>query len=31
MDMLMTTEESVKWVADNFIAGNYKLSFSRTP
>jgi pyruvate,water dikinase len=26
MDMLMTTEESVKWVADNFIAGNYKLS-----
>lgn len=26
MDMLMTTENSMKWVADNFIAGNYKLS-----
>jgi len=26
MDMLMTTEDSVKWVADNFIAGNYKLA-----
>ncbi len=26
MDMLMTTEDSIKWVADNFIAGNYKLS-----
>ncbi len=26
MDMLMTTENSVTWVADNFIAGNYKLS-----
>ncbi len=26
MDMLMTTEDSVKQVADNFIAGNYKLA-----
>jgi pyruvate,water dikinase len=26
MDMLMTTEDSVKWVADNFIAGNYNLT-----
>ncbi len=26
MDMLMTTEDSVKWVADNFIAGNYNLA-----
>lgn len=26
MDMLMTTEDSIKWVADNFIAGNYKLT-----
>ncbi len=26
MDMLMTTEDSIKWVVDNFIAGNYKLT-----
>lgn len=26
LDMLMTTEESVEWVAENFVAGNYKLS-----
>lgn len=26
LDMLMTTEKSVEWVADNFVAGNYKLS-----
>jgi len=26
LDMLMTTEESVAWVAENFVAGNYKLS-----
>ncbi len=26
MDMLMTTEDSIKHVADNFIAGNYKFS-----
>ena len=25
LDMLMTTEESVAWVADNFVAGNYRL------
>ena len=25
LDMLMTTEQSVEWVADNFVAGNYKL------
>ncbi|MBF0411274.1 MAG: phosphoenolpyruvate synthase [Desulfamplus sp.] len=24
MDMLMTTEKSIKWVADNFLSGNYK-------
>ncbi|MCL2789426.1 MAG: PEP-utilizing enzyme [Desulfobulbus sp.] len=26
LDMLMTTEHSVEWVADNFVAGNYKLT-----
>ncbi|MCL1980727.1 MAG: PEP-utilizing enzyme [Proteobacteria bacterium] len=26
LDMLMTTEQSVVWVADNFAAGNYKLT-----
>lgn len=26
LDMLMTSEKSVAWVADNFVAGNYKLS-----
>ena len=26
LDMLMTTEKSVEWVAENFVAGNYKLS-----
>lgn len=26
LDMLMTTEQSVEWVAENFVAGNYKLS-----
>ncbi|MCL2341056.1 MAG: PEP-utilizing enzyme [Proteobacteria bacterium] len=26
LDMLMTTEDSVAWVADNFAAGNYKLT-----
>lgn len=26
MDMLMTSEQSVEWVAKNFIAGNYKLA-----
>jgi pyruvate,water dikinase len=26
LDMLMTTEKSVQWVADNFVAGNYKLT-----
>ena len=26
MDMLMTTENSVEWVADNFIKGNYGLA-----
>jgi pyruvate,water dikinase len=26
LDMLMTSEKSVEWVADNFVAGNYKLS-----
>jgi pyruvate,water dikinase len=26
LDMLMTTEKSVEWVAKNFVAGNYKLS-----
>ncbi|WP_319587345.1 PEP/pyruvate-binding domain-containing protein [uncultured Desulfobulbus sp.] len=25
LDMLMTTEQSVEWVAENFVAGNYKL------
>ena len=25
LDMLMTTEKSVQWAADNFVAGNYKL------
>jgi len=25
LDMLMTTEQSVQWAADNFLAGNYKL------
>ena len=25
LDMLMTTEQSVEWAADNFVAGNYKL------
>jgi pyruvate,water dikinase len=28
LDMLMTSEKSVAWVADNFVAGNYKLSES---
>jgi pyruvate,water dikinase len=28
LDMLMTTEESVQWVADNFVAGNYVLAES---
>lgn len=26
LDMLMTTEQSVEWAADNFVAGNYKLA-----
>jgi pyruvate, water dikinase len=26
LDMLMTSEQSVEWVADNFVAGNYKLT-----
>jgi pyruvate,water dikinase len=26
LDMLMTTEKSVEWAAENFVAGNYKLS-----
>jgi pyruvate,water dikinase len=26
LDMLMTTEQSVEWVAENFVAGNYQLS-----
>jgi pyruvate,water dikinase len=26
LDMLMTSEKSVSWVAENFVAGNYKLS-----
>lgn len=26
LDMLMTSEKSVEWVAENFVAGNYKLS-----
>ena len=26
LDMLMTTDESVAWVANNFLSGNYKLS-----
>jgi len=26
LDMLMTTEENVAWVVENFVAGNYKLS-----
>jgi hypothetical protein len=26
LDMLMTTEKSVEWVAENFVAGNYKLT-----
>ncbi|WP_028318253.1 PEP/pyruvate-binding domain-containing protein [Desulfobulbus elongatus] len=26
LDMLMTTEQSVEWVAENFVAGNYKLT-----
>ena len=26
LDMLMTSEKSVEWVADNFVAGNYKLT-----
>ena len=26
LDMLMTTEQSVEWAADNFVAGNYKLT-----
>lgn len=26
LDMLMTTENSVEWAAENFVAGNYKLS-----
>ena len=25
LDMLMTTEQSVQWAAENFLAGNYKL------
>lgn len=25
LDMLMTTEKSVEWAAENFVAGNYKL------
>jgi len=28
LDMLMTSEKSVEWVAENFVAGNYKLSQS---
>ena len=26
LDMLMTSEESVRWAAENFLAGNYKLN-----
>jgi len=26
LDMIMTTENSVEWAAENFVAGNYKLS-----
>jgi pyruvate,water dikinase len=26
MDMLMTSEKSVVWVAENFLAGNYELN-----
>ncbi len=26
LDMLMTSEQSVEWVAENFVAGNYKLT-----
>ena len=25
LDMLMTSERSIQWAAENFIAGNYKL------
>ena len=26
LDMLMTTEGAVEWAAENFVAGNYKLT-----
>ncbi|MBU1168920.1 MAG: phosphoenolpyruvate synthase [Proteobacteria bacterium] len=28
MDMLMTSDASVEWVAENFVKGNYRLSFT---
>ncbi len=31
MDMLMTTEQSLQWVAQNFLAGNYRLKTGRPP
>lgn len=31
LDMLMTTEESVRWAAENFLAGNYKLHAQADP